>query len=341
MGNSEAFRIQEADFRHHNAAMCALWQRNLPDLSGFAGSEKIRMSYLENPAGQGTGFLLSDSTESSYRGVICLHPRRFFRGSRAIAATNLADFSVDQELRTVGPALMLMRQAIARAKEEAELLYGLPNLRSLPVCKRVGLRARGHKVVYVKILSTQHPALNRIPRAARPLARATGTLMLSAAHQLRRPPKGWHCTSDNFDCEDIDTLWNRRPSDLLLAERSSSMLQWRFSQPGRGPWQLTIIRDANGAAQGYVVWSTVDGAVCVGDFYTPDPTTLTQPLWTTFSSWARKLNCHSLRLEFLGLPAFHDQLRKAGFQARGEGGVLMTPADAATPDFLTTFDSDC
>ncbi len=335
------YRVHEVDLASHIEPVCEVWQRNLEGLAGDAARRKARRGYLANPAGQGSTFLLHDDSVQAHRGVICLHERRFFRGTRPLTAANLADFAVDRNLRTVGPALMLMRHALRSGAERAEVLYGLPNTRSLPICKRAGLHAVGHKTLYAGVLSSAHPHVNRLPRPMRPLARAAGRIALAVAHRWDSGPPGWHCREEPLASPHLDRLWGRRDPSLLTSERSATMLAWRFQDDGRpAPWRLSLVVDQGQVPQGYVVWSMHEGVMEIGDFFLPAPRCQTRALWRTFMAWARHQGGHSIWLEFLGPPEVHAQLLQAGLRQRGQGAVLMGAASSECPEFVTLFDSD-
>jgi hypothetical protein len=342
--------VREVRLGDHREEVIGLWRRSLPGASRGDPHLKLLRGYLDNPAGAGRGLLLLAGAENAAVGVICLHPRRLHLGDRAIEANNMADFAVDDNYRTLGPALMLMKGAVALASATAGLLYALPNRKSAPVCKRAGLRNLGTLVRYARVVSGRHPLIARWSRALQPLVAPPMTLalaVLDAARSLRLRPR-LRGEPVGFDHPDIDALWARRPRQLLLGDRSSALLRWRFGDSGPSGWQPWLVRDTAGSAVGLLVWRLRDGMAELGDFFSADPAHQTAPMLHEFCRHARKVGAQSVSLEFFGTPAVIQEFARAGFKPRNEGipvvlGVLPADLPEAGDElhwYLTGFDND-
>lgn len=352
MTTGSGFTTSEVPISQHADQISSLWRRNLGDLDEDTASAKLRLGYIDNPAGHGVGIVLRDqsSDSESPAGVICVHPRRIHLGDRVVAGGNLADYAVESAYRTLGPALMLMKKALAIGRERLELLYGLPNAKSGAVCRRAGMSTIGEFRRYARVLSSHHPRVESLaPAVVRPLSPLLNQALavvervrsLTLGPALKPEPVG-------FDHPGLDEIWARRPRDLLLSERSSGMLMWRYGVIGRGAWQLTLFRDRKGTPHGYVVWRMHDGFAEVGDFFTPDPARLTAPVIGRFCRMAQSLGAWGVNVRFFGAPAVEAGLLKAGLSRREDDRlvVLDTPAQAdrqyteAALWYLTEFDND-
>lgn len=353
---SGAFRFpmlvtNEVSLSQHADDVHGLWRRNLTGMSHTDPSAKLRLGYLENPAGEGVGIALRAGDGNATVGVICLHPRSMHHGATELRAANLADFAVDTAYRTLGPALLLMKEAVAQAGRRAVLLYGLPNRSSAAVCRRAGLHVQaGGLLRYAKVLNGDHPAVLEWPPVLRALLTPSVGLALWAAERWRAlmlKPR-LRVAAASFDDPAIDAIWTRRPHDLLLGERTAAMVQWRYGRTGRGDWNLCLARTHSGEAVGTLVWRLRDGVADIGDFFSIDPRQMTASMLNAFCLFVRHLGAHSVSLEFFGSAEVVEQFGRAGLRCRGEASaVVMDIAAIAMPElaavehwYLTAFDND-
>lgn len=345
------FAVNEISLGLHAEDVEGLWQRNLADLSDTDLGKKLRLGYLENPAGEGLGLALKADGADAMVGVICLHPRRMCHGATTLSAANMADFAVEPSFRTLGPALLLMKEAVALAGRRDIFLYGLPNRNSAAVCRRAGLNVlEGGQHRYARALTGDHPRVRSLPPVLAMFVKPAVGLalrMVEAWRALTLAPR-LHCTAAVFDDPAIDALWAQRPVDLLLGERSAAMMHWRYGLDGRGDWNVTLVRTSRGQAVGLLVWRLQDGAADIGDFFSIDPSNLTAPMLNAFCRFVRPLGAHSISLVFFGSGAVVDQIMRAGLRSRGESSAVVLDATATNiPElvdverwYLTAFDSD-
>jgi hypothetical protein len=335
----------------HVEALETVWAEHLGGVD--RARLKIDHGYARNPAGPGDCVLLRDA-DGRARGALGLHARRLWNGSRAHDLRVLADFVVDEQHRTLGAALGLLRQAVAHSQAQGVSLLGWPNAASRAVARRAGLPERLTMHRYGKLLRGaymlrgSHLPTRLVPVLAAPLDR-----VLAAGDRWRgssgpRPPGLWLETPAAEAGADIDALWARRPEGLWLGERDARVLRWRFAH---GNWRLSVWHPplVQGPA-GYVVWRDSPGhggrIVEIGDF---GCAALPRGLAAMLRSFARHLRgagqAQLLSLECGGSPAVARELRRAGFVPKETGeAVIGLPAGpgAPAPDelVLTTLDRD-
>jgi hypothetical protein len=342
------YSVGEADPTAQAAVIASLWVSNLVGHDAASAETKLRLGYMNNPAGPGAVVLLQSDGATEAHGALGLHPRRFHLASREIDAIGLADYAVNASHRSLGPALMLMRRGVQIGVERFELTYGFPNAKAAPVFARAGLIRLGKVQRYAKLLATREHLGQLTPpwvaRCCAPIAdwgiRVSDSIRSARAHtRLNCAPVAWGDAA-------FDALWQRRPAHLLLSQRSSQMLDWRFGITGRGLWQACLARDGHGAVQGYVVWRDNRGFAEIGDFFTVEPDRLTTPLMLAFGQLARQAGMRSMSVEFFGSPTVERQLLGSGMVLRPEQIPVYTaanaPADLRTPQawYLTRFDND-
>jgi GNAT superfamily N-acetyltransferase len=332
------------------AEVQALWKRNLPSMAYIDAGAKLRSSYLENPAGDGVGIALKNVVDDDLAGAIFLHRRRMHYGGAQVPTATLADFAVDVAYRTLGPALMLMRAAIAAARNRVDLLYSFPNPNSASVCRRAGMNLLGIQIGYARILDDRHPRVQRRLGLLRPLARPVLKFALRAAESARALILTPHlqCLPCAFDHPAIDAIWASRPAHLLLGERSAAMLRWRYGQAVSGDWNSCLAVNAQGQALGVLVWRLHNGTARIGDFFSISPSTHTASMLNAFCRLARDSGAHSVTLQFFGASEVTRQITQAGLRPLGKSLPVMIgslPPDA--PEladserwYLTEFDND-
>ena len=116
--------------------MIALWTANLRGYDRARAQAKLRLGYVENPAGGSVLLaLLADGTAAP-QGSVGLNARRMHLGPRCIHAVTAVDFVVNIEHRSKGLALRLLRECARIAAERLEFCYGMPNANAAPAFAR-------------------------------------------------------------------------------------------------------------------------------------------------------------------------------------------------------------
>lgn len=344
------YRTQIADLQQLASEIVALWAANLGGYDTASAAAKLRNGYVDNPAGEGVAAVLYAGADAGIAGVQCLHPRVFHLGHRRLLAAGIADFAVSLNHRTLGPALMLMRTVAALGIERFDLVYGLPNAKAAAVCSRAGLVKIGQSLRYAKLLRLGDRLDTRVPRWARRIARAAvdAALQLGDVWRLLTIRPALRCLATTWDDPAVNAIWANRPDDMLLSERTSRMLAWRFGSGVSNGWQICKAVDKQGRACGYVVWRPQGDVAEVGDFFDSFKLKGTSMLMLAFAAFARRHGLNSLSVEFFGAPEVVLQLQRAGLARRGdERQIYRVPVPAGLQEvtapqgwYCTRFDND-
>lgn len=341
------YSIAEADLRADGDAIQSVWASNLScDREGAAA--KLGLGYLNNPAGTGVVLLLRTTAEPGPKGTLGLHPRRLHLGSQIVNAIALADFAVDSEHRSLGPAMMLMRKGIEYSAERCQITYGLPNHRAAPVFAACKLQRFADLQRFAKSLRSLPYLSRHLPGWLARIAAPVIDLALRGLDQVRktRQRSDLTCRATTWDDPVFDQLWTKRSPEILVSERSAAMLNWRFGQAGRVEWKVCAAHDQNGESCGYVVWRDTRGFVEVGDFATDAPELRTAPLMMAFTRFIRDTGAHAISVEFSGPAHIAAQLQASGLRRRPEEwpvfvGSTFLGSLASAPEWLVTaFDND-
>lgn len=342
---SSKYLVRQVEIGAHAEAITALWSRCLRSLTPQAAQGRLRHRYLANPAGAGaTLLLLAEDAPAEVAGVQCLHARTVHHLGRSWRVAGMADYAVAEAHRTLGPALQLMKQMRAVGQAQYDWLYGLPNAKSEAVCKRSGLLHFGCVGRWTALLRTGTLLRRKLPAALAALLAPVANLGLLLRDALRlRGAAALRWTDGNGFPQTLDALWQRRPAELAISERSRALLQWRFAG---GSWTVSTAARADGSPLGYVVWRLEEGVVAVvADFLCADPGRDTALLMRGFAWRMRRTPAERVTLEFFGAPAVEEGLKAAGFWQRPENVPLylahgLREAPPAAAWYFTGFDRD-
>ena len=345
--------VEAVDLTQDPRDVLSLWVRNLPGYDAANALAKLQLGYLANPA-QGSQILclLADDATPRAQGVQGLHARRFQFGAETFNAAALADLVVNAEHRSLGPALMLMRRSVEQAQAHFQVTYGLPNERAAAVCTRAGLLPLGVVKRYAKPLASLEKLGQRIPAWLAILLAPVVDRALTARDSWRGTQAGLRltCRSCSWSDPALDEVWANRSAGLVLSQRTSALLRWRFDGsrlPQSTPrWDICLAHDASSAVHGYVVWRQIDGFVEVGDFFVKDVAQHLTPMLLGFARYAKRHHAVSMSVEFFGDPRVVQGLLAAGLHLRSEQTPVFigadTPAALTNPAqwYFTAFDND-
>jgi hypothetical protein len=206
----------------------AVWAGNLGD--GARMAAKFDWFYRDCPFGEPLLQLLRHGPDATTVGVAAAGRRTFRNGAQALRGGVLVDLTVMPEHRTLGPALTLQQELIARARSELDLVYGFPNPKAAPVFKRVGYGLLGELSRHACVLRHRRYLQRRVPgwlaALAAPLVdlalRVRRAWRLSGVRTLR---PSWSDTPDVA----IDSLAQIPADTLIHAPRTAAFQRWRFA----------------------------------------------------------------------------------------------------------------
>lgn len=118
----------------------SFWEEYLPR------TPPVRFDWMEsNPAGSAIWLFAIEEKTGMLAGMISLFPKDLFLDGKKIKAAILGDFMLHEKFRVFGPALDLLKAAIAFQKQgEFDFLYTIPNQKSKKIVERAGFRPAGN-----------------------------------------------------------------------------------------------------------------------------------------------------------------------------------------------------
>jgi hypothetical protein len=347
-GRRQAYAVRPAQLPAEVSTVLALWKGALNTLDDATWRRKLRWMYMDNPAGEGSTYVL-ETPGASVVGVICLARRTLALGVRTLRGGILADFAVAPEHRVLGPALKLLAGALAATRDTFDFVYGFPNEKAEVVFRRAGYLKLGDMTRYARPLRSRRLLEIRIGAWWSRILAPIVDLALRARDCGRQLWRGqrWRCMERSSFGSAFDSLWARRsPGPGLVSVRSSRMLTWRFlEEDPMSEWRVsTAAPRGSSEISGYVVWRVQGSTAGLADFFWSD-SCVAGALLGYVAQAARRLGCTVATLEFSGDPQVADALRAAGFHPRETHPVYYIPdspseSGPASRWYMTGFDRD-
>jgi GNAT superfamily N-acetyltransferase len=331
------YSVERRPFVEVETELRRLWDDNLTVDGGV--ERKLAWLYREAPDPPDGVFMLAadgDDEPRRWVGTAGVLIRRVQIAERELRAGLLADLAVDRAHRSVGPALMLAREARTWTLGHLDLAYGFPNRHAEGVFKRVGYKVLGKMPRYARVLrhagyaakvteddlarapaplrsfllrGLQQPALaNLAGLAADAAVLALGAAEgIGAASRLRleyvaRPD------------ERFDRLWAAAHASFgVVGQRTSHFLDWRFPPSDAISFAVASTR-RTGEPRAYAVLERDGDTVHVRDLFghpTDIPALLDLVIPALYARGAA-----SLSMRYLGAPWLVDALTARRFATR-------------------------
>jgi hypothetical protein len=317
--------------------LISLWQRNL-HMRGEP-RDKFSWFYENNPAGAATAFVLKSAPDAAGRpdvvGCCGLGSREMMVGGERLIAGLMADFAVDQQHRTVMPALMLQRALCGEALSRYRFAYAFPNSSAVGIFSRIGFQPLGRMQRFVKVLRSSQYLRDRVPGMVAAVGGPVVDWTIRGGETARRLSSNTRKFSlewvDDVDVR-FDRFWERvQREHAFIGVRDAAFLRWRFtSRPGQ-PGAIAALTATDGEIHGYAaIMQKQPGVAFLADFLASTDTALAA-LLNHLVPALREKPYHAVTTVFMGPRRIQRVLSSAGFHPRGEGKhvVLGRSAEAA------------
>lgn len=333
---STTWRVTQPTVNELREPLLELWHRNLPDAS------RDRFEWLYG-TGRAEALLLG---ERKAIGAAGLMRRRFAIAGEVIEGGAAIDLNVDEQQRSVGPAMTLARAVMKLADEDGcSCLYGFPIPRAAGVLKRCGYRQIGEISNWTKLLRSENKLRSVLrfalaAKVAAPLVDAA--LRWRSSERARRLPQQVVVeTPTTFD-ERFNRLWRTAAQRFgVLGERSADYLRWRFTKCPELKYEcFALTGRGSGELLGYIVWHRSGESMCIADLLAVDDSA-TELLLAEFTRQARRLKADAIRMSCFAAPGFYSLLESAGFSRRQDSyPVLVRMPEVAGDFYMTMADHD-
>jgi GNAT superfamily N-acetyltransferase len=228
-----SYIVRQANLSDDKNAFLKFWREH----GAKPIDNKFRWIYENNPCGEAVLWLLIDEGNQEIVGCAALFPREVVVDGEAYRAGIAGDLLIHKNHRTMGPALMLMREVFKSAGSFGfDLIYTLPNKNADLLAKRVGYKKIATLDRYVNLFKVKQQLIKLgIPYVASSIfSPVLGMVLWTKQRKL------WRCKSSSFKFSELTefdekflTLWKEYSlSYPVLPDRSIDYMNWKyFSDP--------------------------------------------------------------------------------------------------------------
>jgi len=223
------FKIIQADPSQFKTEILSFWKEYLPETS------PARLEWMErNPAGSAIWLFALEGKTGGLAGTISLFPKQLFYKGQIIHAAILGDFMLHKKFRVFGPALDLLKEAIARQeKGQFDFLYTVPNLQSKKIAERAGFRSIGKLYSLIRPLQCDFYLKERCGSLSAKILGKLVSLLLdvfswipSVGKSIVVEEMNWHDIALDEFCRKSR---EKKPA-VMAGDCSRAYFNWRFRQ---------------------------------------------------------------------------------------------------------------
>jgi len=260
----------------------------------------------------------SDAIVGSY----ALFPRRLVVNGTPFQAYICGDLIVDTKHRSLGPAVSLVKAAIAKCEaDKNSILFGFPNEFSAPVILMSGFKQLSERIKLTKVLRT-YPYLQRHLKYAGISKTAAYPIDILLSIRFGRTGKRFKNlfhfdVISSFD-ERFDRLFEKTVHSFALkGEPSRDYLNWRFmDSPYEKNLIFTMESKLDKSLSGYIVFCSNQKRCQIVDLGFIDPQETLKLMLSAFHCYQKSQKAEAIAFDFAGDAQFMNQLLKSGFSVR-------------------------
>ena len=317
------------------ASLMQFWERETN-----WSQKRFEWFYGENGYGlAGTG-TLSVKGDDAVIGCSSYFVRQFYVGDEQVVGGINCDILVDQKHRTLGPALMLIKNLInVYSQRGLGFLLAFPNHKSRPVFMRCGYKEIGKSYRWSKPLNFEAKLKGRfrskvlvkiLTLILNPAAKIISAEFVHKYFSLRNKCKLKSINlSDMLDKPDISKVAGIN----CYGGRLGGYVAWRYDDAADSiSYKILSIRK-RGDEIGYLVYSLNKGVALIHDI-APLSIKDFDSVLASFSSYARKLNAESISIGFFGAQQYKTIMKKHYFVQREGRSVMLYCEDERLSEIL-------
>ena len=312
------YYVSEVSTKEDLTQAISLWERNL-SMPVETGAEKYHWFYETNPYRKGRLWLLRLKDSEKAVGVGGVGYRRFNVSGWSLMGVAGVDFAVDREHRALGPALKLQRAIMESTETEADFRYSFPTKQAQVVLKYFGYHKIGDLTRLVKILRSSE-YLHRVVRPtflAKVISIPVDFFLRLRSIRSNTAP-GYEFYSGSV--EDLHSLFDYpwesfARGHLVLGERSSSFLDWRYSKCPTTDYRIFALKAHNEDLKGFIVYYLQGQRFYVDDLICPE-LELLNPLIAGFERQCFQTLANSISISLLGAKNIAEHLISTGYRVR-------------------------
>ena len=319
------YAVQLADLKRDRGLIVDLWSKLLHSHTPEEHCLRFDWHYGANPSGKARCFLIRHEPSGQVIGTSGVGFRKLQSADGGLEAGIAIDFAIQQEHRTLLPAIMLARQVASLVQHDFDVIYGIPNTKAIGVFQHIGFRPIGRFQRFVYVLDADSFLVRKKLLARSPIPEAVNFGLRARELLVQLRFVGYRLREITWSDERVAELCKNFPKMFCVnGERSLEYLEWRFHRcPLHQHRILGLFREGSNTLLGYVVVYVNDGQVKVPDFLVCAEQH-TKNLFAALVLWARheRYSC----VTFEAIHPSHsmiDDLKACGYFSRGESDTLV------------------
>lgn len=286
-------------------------------------SKRFEWLYRDNPYGEASAWVATDSSNGSIVGVAAAFPRRLYLSGKERLGYVLGDFCTREEYRTLGPSLLLQKACIQAAElEPFEFFYDFPSQSMMAVYKRMGIPHICSFVRWAKPVSFE----SKLSSSAKPAFWARG---LGRASKKVLAVRGWkgpagYCQikkQNYFDGTFSDLLLRLKAQPGIQTACTPEYLNWRYVSSAAKKHGILAAR-RGGRVDGFLVYTEDPADATIVDLKTDD-TNIVANLLAAAVDELRTAGAQTVSLCAVDGHPWNRTFHRAGFRPRESAPLVV------------------
>ena len=308
------YTVRKADLEIDRDTILEFWRKN----HSKALDSKYRWMYNGNPDGRAHVWILQHEESGACVGLTTLFPRRIWIGDQSLLAGIAGDLLVSPDHRTLWPAIMLQKSALAAARAGiVDIVYGFPNSASEGLVRASGYRLLGRLMRFVKLIHTAR-RLTKFGLPS-PLVRLIAPLVDFA---MKLASLGAGGTDRRYRCQEVDDfdvglcrVWNEHQSRFrVTGQRSQEYLRWKYLHDPDDRHRIFSAFDAEtGEPKAFIVYRAQNNSFDIREYVVGADKHAGKAVMASFLRRARAAGVESVNITVVETPRTTQEMRRLGF----------------------------
>lgn len=298
--------------------------------------KRTRWIYQQNPSGAAVVCTVKHSASDENMGLLSLCRRQIWTSRGLVQAAILCDLVTDKSHRTLGPAILLIQEALVAAKQLGlDRVYGWPNERSIVLFKRLSTAQRSDVDIYRRYFDWSTILAGKIPRLPAKLIGGVVKCADALCAAIVQRICDRHFVIKHLDSfgPEFDEVWiESRERYDEIGVRDATFLNWRFGHNSDSEHKIFCLyaRKTKKPA-GYIVYKELtEESVEISDFLAIDGRFTERTLLWVFCNHTRRSGTDKVSLVFAGNKNTRKNLWLSGFISVDSRAAISFPIAAAT-----------
>jgi Acetyltransferase (GNAT) domain len=311
----------------HLADLIGLFGRHLPVQSN---EKRFDWLYRQNPYGQARAWIAIDPEKEKIVGAAAAFPKSFYFQGTAKLGLVLGDFCLDEQYRSIGPALQLQRACLQALAAPYDFCYDFPSATMMAIYKRMGIPQTSSFVRWTKALRVDSKLQSIV--GSKFVARTVGVMAnaLIASH-------GWKGTRDACQVEvhqgpcgeEFTSLDQKLGASGVRAKRTAEYLNWRYlAHPSKT--HVLLAARKGGVLVGYIVLEVAKDHTRIGELISIETPAVAARLLDGAVKIARRDGAHSVHMAVSQNHPWNALFERAGFRPREASPFVVVTRPGAT-----------